>query len=100
MLMNTLSPADVTLLKQQHPALFSLQRRYIGRIATIGIVIVLYYLLFFNFLVSTGLHLFTESNKLAVIFYVCLSGMILLTGHLNITLAKFLLPWRSCLPVP
>ncbi|AUQ43572.1 phosphonate ABC transporter, permease protein PhnE [Yersinia ruckeri] len=49
MLMNTLSPADVTLLKQQHPALFSLQRRYIGLIATVGIVIVLYYLLFFKY---------------------------------------------------
>ncbi|ANI28580.1 phosphonate ABC transporter permease [Yersinia entomophaga] len=49
MMTNTLSPADVISLKQQHPTLFSQQRRYLRLVVGIGVAIVFYYIFFFNF---------------------------------------------------
>ncbi|CND96523.1 putative ABC transport membrane permease [Yersinia nurmii] len=49
MMTNTLSPADVFSLKQQHPSLFSQQRRYLRLVVGIGVAIVFYYIFFFNF---------------------------------------------------
>ncbi|ADU69758.1 phosphonate ABC transporter, permease protein PhnE [Pantoea sp. At-9b] len=40
---------DIAKLKQQHPALFAAQNRYLRRIALIALAVVLYYVFFFAF---------------------------------------------------
>ncbi|MBZ6387959.1 MULTISPECIES: phosphonate ABC transporter, permease protein PhnE [Pantoea] len=46
--MITLAP-DIGKLKQEHPALFAAQRRYLRRIALMAIAALLYYIFFFEF---------------------------------------------------
>lgn len=40
---------DVAKLKQEHPALFAAQNRYLRRVALVALAVVLYYLFFFEF---------------------------------------------------
>ncbi|GKX46570.1 phosphonate ABC transporter, permease protein PhnE [Pectobacterium carotovorum] len=46
--MRTVTSADVDQLKKQHPDLFRIQSRYLRRITLLGLVVVLYYLFFFQ----------------------------------------------------
>ncbi|UCZ80469.1 phosphonate ABC transporter, permease protein PhnE [Pectobacterium carotovorum] len=46
--MRTVTSADVEQLKKQHPDLFRIQSRYLRRITLLGLVVVLYYLFFFQ----------------------------------------------------
>lgn len=49
MLTDALSAAGVASIKQQHPHLFSAQRRYLRLLALSAILVVVYYLLFFRY---------------------------------------------------
>lgn len=44
--MVTLAP-DISAMKQQHPALFAAQNRYLRRLAMLALALVLYYVFFF-----------------------------------------------------
>lgn len=94
MLTHHLTTEQILTLKQQNPQLFRQQKRYIRLIAIITAAIFLYYLFFFTVLVSLGKRLLMVVSNSVAIFYVCLSGMILLTGRLNIIWVRFSLPWQ------
>ncbi|NPE63730.1 phosphonate ABC transporter, permease protein PhnE, partial [Dickeya dadantii] len=47
--MTPLTPADIAAMKQQHPALFSQQRRYLWRVGLMAAAVLLYYLAFLAF---------------------------------------------------
>ncbi len=53
--MTPLTPADIAAMKQQHPALFSQQRRYLWRVGLMAAAVLFYYLAFLAFFgISAG----------------------------------------------
>lgn len=93
MLTHHLTTEQILTLKQQNPQLFRQQKRYIRLIAIITAAIFVLPFLLYCFGIPWQT-LVNGSQQLSRYFYVCLSGMILLTGRLNIIWVRFSLPWQ------